>query len=195
MDSIEELAKFDSRVAIVAIICMLGPVVMSFSRGRYWCGNICPRGSFYDTIVSKVSKRKKVSRIFKTALFGLLVIIIMFTIFGVEIKSNWGNLYGIGVIFYRMIVVTTIIGILLSLFYNHRTWCSFCPMGSISSLVSRIKRSNRVLTLSYNCEGCNRCNQVCTMDISIKKYKGNILSHPDCIQCSKCELVCQKKAI
>lgn len=39
-----------------------------------------------------------------------------------------------------MIVVTTFIGIILSFFYNNRTWCNFCPMGSIASLISYFKK-------------------------------------------------------
>lgn len=42
------LGMFDLRFAIVAGICMVAPIVVSIFKGRFWCGNLCPRGNFYD---------------------------------------------------------------------------------------------------------------------------------------------------
>lgn len=33
------------------VICMLAPVLLAPFKGRYWCGNFCPRGSFYDNVI------------------------------------------------------------------------------------------------------------------------------------------------
>jgi ferredoxin-type protein NapH len=35
----------------------------------------------------------------------------------------------------------------------------------------------------------------CPLDLVSYDYNGNILSHPDCIQCGKCGIACPKKAI
>jgi polyferredoxin len=45
---------FNSRVGMIAVICMAAPIVLSIFRGRFWCGNLCPRGCFYDKIVSRL---------------------------------------------------------------------------------------------------------------------------------------------
>lgn len=39
---------FDVRIAITAVVCMVAPIVFSLFKGRFWCGNLCPRGSLYD---------------------------------------------------------------------------------------------------------------------------------------------------
>ncbi|MBR5743061.1 MAG: 4Fe-4S binding protein, partial [Clostridia bacterium] len=31
---------------------MIGPVLTSIWRGRFWCGHVCPRGSMYDRLLS-----------------------------------------------------------------------------------------------------------------------------------------------
>ena len=36
-----------------ALICMIGPVLTSVWKGRFWCGNVCPRGNMYDRLLSK----------------------------------------------------------------------------------------------------------------------------------------------
>ncbi|SFO89512.1 4Fe-4S binding protein [Prevotella sp. tf2-5] len=38
-----------------ALICMIGPVLTSVWKGRFWCGNVCPRGNMYDRLLSKYS--------------------------------------------------------------------------------------------------------------------------------------------
>ena len=38
------LAWFFPVVGLLALICMIGPVLTSIYKGRWWCGNVCPRG-------------------------------------------------------------------------------------------------------------------------------------------------------
>ncbi len=189
------LGLFDARIALLAIICMVSPIIVSLFKGRFWCGNLCPRGSFYDNVVSKFSNKRKVPKFLKSYYFRAIVFVGMMTMFGLGIKQNLGNLYGIGMVFYRMIVVTTIIGIVLSLFYNHRTWCNFCPMGSVASIISKFKKSKKVLQVSSSCVSCKMCEKKCPLGIVPYEYKGDILSHPDCIQCGQCVSVCPKNAV
>lgn len=186
---------FDFRIAIAAIICMLAPILVSVLKGRFWCGNLCPRGSFYDHVVSKFSNHKKVPKFLKSSLFRAFMVVFMMSMFAFGIYSNWGNLFGIGMVFYRIIIVTTIAGIILSLFYNHRTWCHFCPMGTIASFIAKTRKSNKVLRISSECVSCKLCEKKCPLGIVPYDYKGNLLSHPDCIQCGNCVKVCPKNAI
>ncbi|OBR90379.1 putative electron transport protein YccM [Clostridium ragsdalei P11] len=189
------LGLIDLRFSIAAVICMAAPIIVSIFKGRFWCGNLCPRGNFYDNIVSKFSNKRKVPKLLKSYYFRILVVVFMMTMFTLGIKQNWGNLYGIGMVFYRIIVVTTIIGIVLSLFYNHRTWCNFCPMGTIASIISKFRTNKKVLQVSSNCVSCKICEKKCSLGIVPYEYKGDLLSHPDCIQCGKCVSACPKKAI
>ena len=189
------LGLIDLRFALAAVVCMIAPVVVSIFKGRFWCGNLCPRGNFYDNVVSKFSNKKNPPKFFKSYYFRAVVLMIMMTMFTLGIKENWGNLYGIGMVFYRIIVVTTIIGIILSLFYNHRTWCNFCPMGTLASIVSKLRKNENVLQVSNSCVSCKVCEKKCSMGIVPYDYKGDVLSHPDCIQCGKCVTACPRKAI
>jgi polyferredoxin len=189
------VSLFDFRIGIVAIICMIAPIIVAFFRGRYWCGNLCPRGNFYDNVVTKFSKKRAVPKLLKSTYFRVFVVLFMFTMFGLGIKQNWGDLAGIGMVFYRIIVITTLIGIGLSLFYNHRTWCHFCPMGSISAFISYLKKEKKVLEVSNSCVSCKICEKKCPMGILPYEYKGDALNHQDCIQCAKCVIACPKKSI
>ncbi|KZL92656.1 4Fe-4S binding protein [Clostridium magnum] len=189
------IGLIDLRFAVVAVVCMVAPIIVSVFRGRFWCGNLCPRGNFYDNVVSKFSRKRKVPKLLKSNYFRIALIIFMLSMFTLGVKQNWGNLYGIGMVFYRMIVVTTIIGIVLSLFYNERTWCNFCPIGSIAVFISKFRKNKKVLQVSSNCVSCKLCEKKCSLGIVPYEYKGDLLSHPDCIQCGKCVVACPKKSI
>lgn len=189
------LGLFDLRFAAVAAICMIAPIIVSIIKGRFWCGNICPRGSFYDNLVIKFSNKRKIPNFFKSYYFRGILISIMMTVFISGIIKNWGDIYGIGMVFYRLILVTTIIGVILSLIFNHRTWCSICPMGTLASLTSKLRKSKKVLFVSSSCVSCKLCQKQCPLGLVPYDYKGDLLSHPDCIQCGKCGNVCPKKAI
>lgn len=189
---------FDFRIGLIATICMLAPIVVSFFKGRFWCGNLCPRGSFYDNLVSKFSQKKKVPKFLKSPYFRTIIALFVIAMFTTSMIKNWGNLYGMGFAIYRLIVVTTIIGLALSLFYNERTWCNFCPMGSIAGLISRFKNkknSGALLKVDTTCVSCKICEKNCPMGIAPYKYKDDSVNHFDCIQCSRCVYRCPKKSI
>ncbi|MGO5066945.1 MULTISPECIES: 4Fe-4S binding protein [unclassified Clostridium] len=187
---------FNAKVALTAIFCMIGPIFLAFlGKGRFWCGNICPRGSFFDNVLINFSRKSKIPNFLKSKFFRISVIVFMFYMFGNGIYKNWGTPMGVGLIFYRMIVITTFVGIILSFLYNNRTWCNFCPMGTIASIISFFKKDRKKLIVSSNCVYCKLCKTACPMGIVPYKYKGNPIEHPDCIQCGKCIKSCPKNAI
>ena len=194
-------------VGLVAFICMVGPVLTSIWRGRWWCGHVCPRGSLYDRVMSRVSPHREIPRFVRTFGFRLFMVFFIFTMFGVQLTLTvpWseGGLAvwsGIGRVFWTIIVMTTVVGVILSLVYAPRTWCSFCPMGTISSWVAPGKASlPRAFTnvhVSEQCQTkCKNCARVCPMQLTPYESRGQEQGylHADCLKCGKCVLACPKK--
>lgn len=184
---------FYPRIGYLALICMLGPVITAFFWGRFWCGWLCPRGSFYDHLVAPFSPKKKVPPFLKTMAVRLIILVLVMGLFLFQIVSVWGNWLAMGFIFIRMILATTLIGTVLGFFIHHRTWCAFCPMGTMANLVSKGKKP---LKISADCISCGACLKVCPMEIEIPAYKKEgLINHPDCLKCEKCLEKCAKKAI
>lgn len=156
-------------IGIVAIVCMLAPVVVSIFKGRYWCGNFCPRGSFNDILLSKISKGMKVPAILKEKWFKLLFLVLLMSGFGIQIYFSWGSIINVGSVFVRMIIITTLLSIILGTLFNHRTWCTICPMGTMANYVSSIskigKKSGNVTSRSKKCTDCNSCAKNCSVVI------------------------------
>jgi len=133
-------------VGLVAVICMAAPVITAPFMGRKWCGSYCPRGSLNDCVLSKISLRKGIPGILKKTSFKIAFFIFLMGLFIIQIYFAWGSLMSIGAVFVRMILITTLIDILLGVYFHQRTWCAFCPMGTaggwIFSLKQRLQKSS-----------------------------------------------------
>lgn len=193
------IAWFYPVVGLLALICMIGPVVTSIRRGRYWCGHVCPRGSMYDRLLSKYSPHRPIPKFVRTFGFRLFMVLFIFTMFGIQLSfaKNWGD---VGRVFWTIILITTIVGVVLSFIYAPRTWCSFCPMGTISRWVSPKKeplpKGFKSVHVSSACQmKCKSCARVCPMQLTPYDSRGETTGylHPDCIKCGKCTLACPTK--
>lgn len=182
-------------VALIFTICMMGPAIVGSFTGRFWCGNICPIGNFFDRVTIKTSRGYKVPKIFKSTFVKILIAVAMMAMFIYDMKLAWGNSNRVGFIYFEMIMESIIIGTLLSLLYNHRVWCHFCPMGSMGSLIAKFSKKKKVLEVSTDCINCGKCSDNCPMGVSPSNFKDNKINSPDCIQCKKCMYICPQKAI
>jgi len=44
------------RFTVISVICMIAPVVVSIFKGRFWYGNLCPRGNYKMFSLSFICK-------------------------------------------------------------------------------------------------------------------------------------------
>jgi len=183
-------------IGLGAIICMLAPVMMAPYKGRYWCGNFCPRGSFYDNVIAKISPQKSIPTLFRSNGFRVFMVLFIMVVFSIQMYYAWGNLSAMGAVFVRIILITTIVGVGLGAIYHHRTWCSFCPMGTLASWYS-VKPKPLPLMVGNSCVDCKLCTTACPLQLSPYTAKGNIegFNHSDCLKCSRCIEKCPKKAL
>lgn len=191
---------FYPAIGFIALICMIAPIAFALRKGRWWCGNACPRGSFYDRILAKYSPHRKIPAFLRTTGFRTFMVLFIFTMFGIQMYHAWGDWNQMGQVFWTIILITTIVGVTLSFIYAPRTWCSFCPMGTLSSWVSprsgNLPAGYRRITVSENCTTkCKLCSAVCPMQLkpyeSRNREEGFL--HPDCIKCGNCVKGCPLK--
>ncbi|HHU63687.1 MAG TPA: 4Fe-4S binding protein [Clostridiales bacterium] len=186
------LGWFYPIIGLVAIICMLGPVVVAFFRGRLWCGNICPRGGILDRFFKGMSGNNRIPKIFKNIYFRLAVIALLMGNFAMGVSKAWPDAAAVGRVFVIIIGITTLVAIVLSLFLSRRSWCSFCPMGTMAQGAAMFSQYLKRQYHREGCTGCSLCNKACPMGLDpVKDYR----THRDCILCADCVSACIKDVL
>lgn len=179
------------QVGIIALVCMLAPIIVAVKHGRKWCGWYCPRGSLWDNVFTKINNNKKIPKWAQNKYFRIFIVGLIFTVFFYQMYFAWGDLGKIGLVFLQIIFITSIVGAVLGLVYNPRTWCSFCPMGSIAAWVS----PRKIRKINNECIECKKCAKVCPMQVITEVKKGAIIEDKDCLQCDNCIETCPQNAI
>lgn len=112
----------------------LGAMIL-LGRRKRWCGFYCPRGSFLDLVMAKISPKKPLpSWVFSRKLWiGALFFMGGFFLFQLHklhlfTDFSW---YALGFVFYRMCFVSSLVALPLALLRHHRGWCSLCPVGNL----------------------------------------------------------------
>ena len=153
-------------------------------------------------LLSKYSPHRPIPKFVRSFGFRLFMVFFIFVMFGIQMYFDWGDWGAMGLVFWKIILLTTIVGITLSFIYAPRTWCSFCPMGSLSSWVAPKKaplpKVYKSIHVSSQCEEkCKLCARVCPMQLTPYISRGEQLGylHPDCLKCRKCEKACPTKII
>ena len=54
-----------------------------------------------------------------------------------SVFPDWVAQFGFG--FYSLMLTFTLIGLIVMAMYKERTWCSFCPMGTMTQGICKIK--------------------------------------------------------
>lgn len=174
-------------------LAMIAGITGGFFRGRYVCGNFCPRGSFYDTIFSYVGGNKPVPELLQSRRFRWVIMAVLMGFMTWRIAQNPGEWRHWGTVFWSMCLITTAIGMPLGMFYRSRSWCSFCPVGTMASAIGR---DTFRLEIAHHCRQCGICEKHCPMGLSIAEHRdAGVLPHRDCIKCSSCLDACPSKAL
>lgn len=191
---------FYPAIGFIALVCMIAPVVFAVKKGRWWCGNACPRGNLFDRLLSRYSPHRPIPKIVRHFGFRLFMVLFIFSVFGIQMVQAWGDWNAMGKVFGNIILVTTIVGIVLAFVYAPRSWCSFCPMGTLSSWVTPKKApfsgAYRNIHVNEQCQmKCKSCARVCPMQLTPYDSRGSESGylHPDCIKCGKCVVACPVK--
>ncbi len=195
------------KLGLVVLAIMAALMTTAFFDGRFWCGNVCPHGSLFDRVIQPISKNGKIPAFFKTQVF----VVLFFTFFVwnlsrkvIKVFSLWGTyefLDKLGFVFVMTYLVVMVVGGLLAIIATPRTWCQFCPMGSIQKAAHKIgklvgvaKKTEKKITLDFRekCHNCGKCARVCPFQLKpyLEFSDNNQFDNPNCIKCKTCVANC-----
>lgn len=184
---------FYPRLGLLVGVLMVGFVVLSFFKGRLWCGYMCPRGGFLERYFVKMSRNKRVPKLLKLKSVRIGVFAGLMSAVSLQFYVAPGTADGIGAVFIRACLITSVIAFGLGYVFKPRTWCAVCPMGLVQGILGQ-KRAT--VSVDSGCKSCHLCTKACPINTPLPAYKTAFkVSSWNCIQCKTCVAVCPIKAV
>ncbi len=194
---------WEPKLGLAVIFIMAGLTLTAFFNGRFWCGNICPHGSLFDTLIHPISRNAKIPGFLKSKAMVIgffLFFMYNFTNRIFAAAQAWGTASfpdRLGMVFARTYLMVLIAGGLLALLTNARTWCQFCPMGTLEKISYKagkmFKANNETdhrLTIEAKekCHQCGKCARVCPFQLEpyTNFSDSNQFDDINCIRCGTC---------
>jgi ferredoxin-type protein NapH len=180
---------FYPKLGYFLLIVFAALLIIAPFRGRWFCGNLCPRGSFVDFWLGPISKKAKIPPILRSMWIRAPIFVALMGFMIFRIIQTQGIVDKIGMVFVTLCIMTTSIAILFGVIIAPRAWCTFCPMGTVQRTLGPGKYQLKVD--KELCIDCGKCQKVCPMQLPVNE----ILDKPDCIKCARCVEACPKEAL
>jgi ferredoxin-type protein NapH len=171
-------------LAVFLILLAIAPF-----KGRWFCGNLCPRGSFHDYWIGRLSLKKQIPPILRSFYVRIPVLAALMGFMVLRIVQTPKTADKIGMVFVSMCILTTVLSTSFGIFVNPRTWCTVCPMGTMQRFLGGKKY--QLQFDASKCVNCGLCSKRCPMGLKVNE----ISDKPDCIKCGRCVKICPKKAL
>jgi len=193
--------KYNFSFWVIGIIGTAG-----ITSGRWFCGHVCPFGSFQD-LMNKLSKKNfhihKYFRFIKYIALVVFVILIPLIFKKTAFCSYlcpagsleagltlvWFNDFYLGLLYYWKIFIL-IIFTGSSVFFRRPFCNTTCPLGLLLGFFNKISFFS-IKVVENKCIKCDKCYDICPSDIQIYKNDKSI----ECVRCYDCINVCPTNAI
>jgi len=194
------VAAVSSLTIITGLAFTLSITFLTLIFGRFFCGWICPLGSFIDLVDKVVDRSPKLIKA-KKIKYYLLFIFLVLAAGGVSVAwlldpISWvartaGTLIR-NTPQLKIVILFIIFLVLFSVFTGRRGFCRIlCPLGAISALVARY--SHFSMKHKNSCSQCGTCAQHCRM-AALNPENMNF-DKTECIQCRTCIDNCKTNSI
>ena len=181
---------FYPKLGYFLLLVFASLMVIAPFRGRWFCGNLCPRGSFVDFWLGPISRKVRIPPILRSMWIRIPIFIVLMGFMIFRIIGTNGIVGKVGMVFVTVCIITTSVAILFGVAVAPpRAWCSFCPMGTLQRILGGSKYQLKVDR--EKCVECGICQKVCPMQLPVNE----IMEKPDCIKCARCVEACPKEAL
>lgn len=176
-------------------LCMALGLGLAAFHGRTWCDWLCPRGSFEDAWLARLSRNTRIPEVFRQVPLRLAVLAFLMAMLTWQLIVRWPDPYAIGAFFVLLLTVTTAVAVVLGVIYHPRTWCYLCPIGTLAHWLGKNRRP--LALAAEQCTTCQLCTRRCPMQLAPVALKAapRMPSGGDCLKCGLCVATCPRQAL
>lgn len=164
------LGLFHILFAWLGLICFLVPLLLAVGKGeKSYCNHYCGRGQLMQRLGNRFSAQRACPGWLRSRWFRYGFLLFFLSMFASMLYMSYAVLQGkplsasitllwtvripwfvksgapdwilqFAYGFYSLMLTSTMLGILTMLVYKPRTWCVYCPMGTMIQMVCRVKK-------------------------------------------------------
>ena len=121
------------------LICMAKPMYHAFKgRGKIHCSHYCPRGAILGRGLKNFSFNNNLPDWMRKKNFKNTIIILMVFMFGLSLIKAGGDLEKTAFAVTRLMIASTVVAVIMGIFFKPRAWCQVCPMGTGTGYISKM---------------------------------------------------------
>jgi len=129
------LTILDFAFGILALLCIIPAFAIALKTGsKKFCAQSCPRGNFLEKVLRKLNLNLATPQVFYSKKLKNGLFLTMFLLFIVALVNTDGDTTKMGFVFFRFILSSTIIGLIVGTLFKPRSWCQICPLGQGTKL-------------------------------------------------------------
>ena len=146
------LGFFNILFAWLGLLCFFIPLAIAVVKGdKSYCNKYCGRGQLFSLIGGRfgLSRKKDIPNWMKSKVFrcGKTLHTTVTLLWTMKLPWHWayhGTLFSDGTAqfafgFYSVMLTSTILGFVTMLLCKPRSWCVYCPMGTMTQLICKAK--------------------------------------------------------
>jgi ferredoxin-type protein NapH len=171
---------FEAAAIHYLVAKIAGPLIF----GRGWCGYACWTAMILDLLPYKISQKQSVKKLGLLRIIVFAISLTYFFIIFVNYKEAIEKIiyYSIGILF-------------AYLFKDNRAFCKyFCPITVFLKPASYFALL-RIKVNKKKCVSCNKCKEICPMDVDRFDNRFSRKNGTECIQCLNCVIECPEQAL
>jgi ferredoxin-type protein NapH len=181
---------FEAATIHYAVAKIFGPLIF----GRGWCGYACWTAMILDLLPYKTSSQQKRKNLgwLRVLTFSISLVFVA-TLFLLQIPGLEHIMF---IAFIAGNIIYYAAGITLAfLLKDNRAFCKYlCPITVFLKPMSYFSLI-RIKPDETKCVHCDRCSQVCPMEVDVMDPSRNRKNGTECILCLECVKNCPKEAL
>jgi hypothetical protein len=180
------------------ILALMVLLIITFFKGRIFCGWVCPQGAIQELLHRKNMQWLVPYRAERYLQWGRWMVFFTIPVMALFFSVGWFcqydpfraifQLYGT-----PLLIAMGVIVLGFSLFI-YRPFCRFlCPLGALFSFVNylAVKCGVQSTHLFSSCKSCGQCLNKCSSEALFLEDKKLIVRRANCIECMECLKECR----